>query len=162
QDGDDGGWDVPKKYENDQADDDDLRQQLLLQGFNGAMDQHGPVVGCDHLNAGRQFHFLEFVLDAVDDVQRVLAGAHDDDAADRIALAVEVGDAAADFRTKAHVTEILYQDRRSQCVMPHHDLLNVLNALGVAAAAHHVLRAAVLDDPRAHVVVAVANRLNDR
>ena len=36
------------------------------------------------------------LLDRVDHVERVLAVAHDDDAADRLALAVELGEAAAD------------------------------------------------------------------
>ena len=42
----------------------------------------------------------------------VLAEAHDDDAADRLPLAVEFGDAAPHLRADADLGEIAHQDRR--------------------------------------------------
>ena len=45
--------------------------------------------------------------------ERVLAVAHDDDAADCVAEAVEVGDAAAQVGADADLGDVLDQDRRA-------------------------------------------------
>ena len=55
-------------------------------------------------------------LHALDHVARVLAVAHDHDAADRVALAVEVGDAAADLGAERDLGHVAHQDRRAALV----------------------------------------------
>ena len=59
------------------------------------------------------FELLELGLHAVDDVERVLALAHHHDAADHVALAVEVGDAAAHLRPERHRGHVLHRDGRA-------------------------------------------------
>jgi hypothetical protein len=88
---------VPEEDEADQRDDDALLDQLLPQGGDGRVDQLAPVIGGDDLDPGGSEGAISFsfCLDAVDDREGVLAVAHHDDAADRLALAVELGDAAA-------------------------------------------------------------------
>ena len=163
QDGDDRRRNVPEEDQDDQADDDDFQQQFFFERVDGPLDQRRAVVGGDDLDAlgQRRLDLFQLLLDPLDDVQGVLAGPHDDDAAHRVAFAVEVGDAAADFRSQGDGAEVLDQDRRSLLVRSDDDLFDVLHALGVAPPADHVLRAGELDQPPAHVVVAVANRLDD-
>ena len=77
----------------------DLEEQLVLEVVDRTLDQLRAVVGGDDAHALRKrgLHLLEARLDAVDDLARVLAVAHDDDAAHGIALAVEIRDAAPDL-----------------------------------------------------------------
>jgi hypothetical protein len=96
----------------------------------------------------------------MDDVQRVLASAHDDDAAHHVSLAVEVGYATAHLGTERHLRHVLDQHGRA-AVGTEHDVFDVVNVLHVAAAAHHVLTARQLDEAPADVVVATANRRDD-
>jgi hypothetical protein len=84
------------------------------------------------------FSSAELGLDPADDVERVLALAHHDDAADHVALAVEIGDTAPHLRPERHLGDVLDLDRRATGG-GQHELLDVLDALDVAAAAHHVL-----------------------
>ena len=96
---------------------------------DGVVDQFAAVVGRDdaHAFGQRGFDFLQLLLDAVDDVQRVLAVAHDDDAADRFALAVEFRDAAPQVRAEMHGADILHIDRRAVHDLEH-DVLDVRDA----------------------------------
>ena len=104
-----------------------------------------PVVCGDDLHAGRQpgFDLLQLRLHALDHLQRVLALTHDDDARHDLALAVPVGDAAADVRPQRRPRR-----RRATrtgtppCCRRQHDVADVLGRLRVAAPAHHVLGAA--------------------
>ncbi len=61
---------------------------LCVEVLDRALDQRRAVVDRDDLDALRQAapDLLELPLHAADDVERVLAGAHDDDAADDFAL----------------------------------------------------------------------------
>ena len=107
-------------------------------------------------------HLPQLGLDAVDHAQRVLAEAHDDDAADDFALAVELGDAAPDVRPEPHLARRRARGpacRRASA--PSDDLLDVVDRLQVAAAADHVLAARELEQASLDVVVARANRLDD-
>ena len=54
------------------------------------------------------------LLDGVDDRQRVLAVAHDDDAAGRLALAVQLREAAADVRADADLRHVPHANRASR------------------------------------------------
>ncbi len=159
---DDGAGDVPEEEEDHQRDGDDDLDQRGLQVVDGAQDQLGPVVDGDDLDARRQagLDLLELGLDALDDVQGVLALAHDDDAGDHVARPVQVGDAAADVRAQHHLADVLDPDGRAALAGREDDLLDVLERLGVAAPAHHVLGAAELDQAAADIVVAAAHRLH--
>ena len=81
---------------------DQLFDQRVRQVVDRPQDQVRPVVGRDDLDARRQggLELLELVLDALDDVERVLALPHDDDAGHDVAGAVQVGDAAPQVRTE--------------------------------------------------------------
>ncbi len=79
--------------------------------------------------------------------------AHHHDAADHVAFAVVVGDAAAHLRPERHGGDVLHHHRRAAFGLKH-QVLDVVNALHVSAAAHHVLAAGKLDQAAAHVVVA--------
>ena len=91
-DGDDGGRDVPKEDQDDQADDDHLQKQLFPQVRDGLFDQVRTVIG------GNQIHSLgegsldapDPLLDAVDDVEGVLAVAHHHDPPHRVPHPVQV------------------------------------------------------------------------
>ncbi len=106
---------VPEEEQDDERDDDHLQHQLVLQGVQGAQDEIGAVVGRDHLDARRQAHreVGELRLHPADDVQRVLAVPHDDDAADRVALAVEVGGATPRFRPELDRRHVAHPQRHA-------------------------------------------------
>ena len=59
------------------------------------------------------FDLVQFLFDAVDDVERVLAVAHHDDAADHFAFAVQFRDAAPEVAAEMHGADILHIDRRA-------------------------------------------------
>ena len=66
---------------------------------------------------------VELRFDGVDRFERVLAGAHDDDAAGDFALAVELGDSAAHFRTNLHARDIAKPHRHALLVSPQSGML---------------------------------------
>jgi len=59
------------------------------------------------------------------DVQRVLAEAHDDDAADRFAFAVQFRDAAPDIRPEPHLRDVAHTDRRPSRTRAERDAFDV-------------------------------------
>ena len=65
-----------------------------------ALDQLGTVIGRDDLDALRQrrLQLLQLLFDPLDDLVGILAVAHDDDAADGVALPIQIRNAAADLR----------------------------------------------------------------
>ena len=99
----------------------------LVDGF---LDEVRAVVGRDDLHAFRQrrLQVLHLRLHALDHVERVLAVAHDHDAADRVAHAVEVADAAADLRAERDVRHVAQEDRRAAVAGLHHDLFEIARA----------------------------------
>src|SRR5262249_20715830 len=123
----------------------------------------GAVVDGHDLDAGAEAgrHLTELGLDAVDDRQNVLAVSHDDDARHRFAEAVEVGDTAAEIGAEADLSEILDANRCSVLARRHGDVLEVGDRACVAAATHHVLGAAELDQAAAGLAVPAAHRLDD-
>ena len=110
------GADVPEENDADQRDDDAFLDQLFAQRRDGALDQLAAIVGRDDLARPRAATILisvEFLFDAVDDVERVLAVAHDDDAADDFAFAVQFRDAAPDVGAEMDRADILHVNRRA-------------------------------------------------
>ena len=96
---------------------------------DGVLDQVAAVVSRHdaHAFGQRGLDFLELLLDAVDDVERVFAVAHDDDAADDFAFAVQLRDAAPEVAAEMHGADVLDIDRRAVLDLEH-DVLDVLDA----------------------------------
>ncbi len=161
-DGDDRARQMPEEEQDDKA----QRQHDLddgsLEVVHRAVDELGAVVADDDLDALGEAggDLVELLLDGLDDLEGVLLVAHDHDALDHLALAVELGDPAPDVRALGDLAEILDPDRRAELAAADDDLLEVLDGLGVAVAAHHVLGAAELHEPAADLGGAVAHRLD--
>ena len=154
-DGDQRAADVQQEDDADESDDDALLDQRALQRLDGAMDQVGAVVDGDdaHVLGQARRDLLDLLLDVGDDVERVLAVALHDDAADHLALAVELGRGRA---ARPAPSSMRATSRSSTGVRPsalEDDLLEVGDAPQVAAAAHHVLGLGHLDDAAADVAV---------
>ncbi len=106
---------VEQEQHAHQHHDDELFDQLFPEGIDGPFDQCRTVVGLDDLDAFGQT-FLELfqpLLDPLDGRQRVFAEAHDDDAADRLALAVELTDAAPEVGPEANPGHVADQYRHA-------------------------------------------------
>ena len=80
----------------------DSSDELALERLDRALDEIAAVVDRAHDDARRQplLHLRELRLDVVDRRERVLAEPHHDDAADGVAAAVEIGNAAPDRRAR--------------------------------------------------------------
>ncbi len=151
---------MPQEDQDHEADDQHLEEQLVGQGVDRALDQLRAVVGghdAHALGEGR-LDLLEAFLDPADHLARVLAVAHDHDAADHVAPAVQVGDPAPDLRAQGHRGHVAQEHGGALLVGLEDDVLEVLARLQVAAAAHHVLAARELEEPAPDLVVAVADR----
>ena len=74
---------------------------------------------------------------------------------------VQIRHAAPQIRTDRHVADVADPDRRAALAGGHDDALEVGDRLGVAAAAHHVLGAAELDQPTGSLRVTGTHRLDD-
>src|SRR5439155_5700285 len=108
----------------------------------------GAIVGADDLDPGRQgsSHLLELSLDAVDHLERVLPVPHHDDAADRLAVAIELDEPAPEVRTEMDPPDVADEKRRAVAVRPDGDLLDVLDRLHVPSPADQVLGPVELDE----------------
>jgi len=153
------------KEEDDahQADDEYLLEQLLDQRADRFLYEVGAVVRRDDLDARRQrrLDVSEFPFDAVYDVERVLAVAHHDDAADDFALAVELRDAPPHIRAVRYDAQVLYQDGDAALAGGDRDILYIFERRYVAPAADHVFLAAQLHDAAADVLVGAADGGHD-
>ena len=109
----------------------------------------------DALGQARR-HFGKPRLDVVDHVERVGAEALQHDAARDLALAVELGDAAPFVGAELDARHVLQEDRRAAVVLQH-DLLQIGDALQIAAAAHDEFEFGQLDGAAADVHVAGAD-----
>ena len=143
-----------------QRDDDEFLDERAGEVADRALDDPGAVVGGDDLHAFRQalFQAIEFLLHRLDGGERVLAIAHDDDAARHLALAVQLGDAAAHLRPEANLRDLFQADRRAGGGDAERDRAQVLQALHVAAHADHVLGLGHLDHRAARFLVALLDR----
>ena len=127
------------------------------------MNEIGAVVHGLDAHAFRQTarDLGDALLDAADDVERVLAVARHGDAGHHFALAIELGDTAALVGTELDAGDLADSHRRA-AVRLEHELGDVVRTAQVTHAAHHVLGLGHLDDSPAHVAVAVANHLPTR
>ena len=132
------------------------RSQLVAERGDRLVDELRAVVRRDEPDPGRQgrLELLHARLDARDDVAGVLGMAHDDDAADRLARAVEIRDAAAHLGPERHRRDVAQQDRRAALVRLQDHLLEIGFRLHVAAPANHELAAGELEQAAADLAVA--------
>src|SRR5438128_2520547 len=80
---------------------------------------------------------------AIDDVDRVRALAHDDDAGHGLPAPVEVGHPTAHFRPDRDLADVLHaHDLRGPAARRHHRLVELTRIIQIAAPADHVLGAA--------------------
>ena len=84
--------DVPQEQQHDEDDGEHHLDECPAHVVDGAADQRRAVVDRDDLHPGRQTgsDLADALLDAIDDVDRVLALAHHDDARHHFAGAVEI------------------------------------------------------------------------
>ncbi len=114
-DGDQGAGEVPEEKQDHHGHGQQHFDEGGPGGGDGPLDQFGTVVDRDDFDPRRQtgFDFLEFGLHPVNDLQGVLALAHDDDAGDRFAGAVQVDHAPAEVRSGDYLSHILDPDGRA-------------------------------------------------
>ena len=107
-----------RKMQDHDTDDDHLHDQFMLQRIDRSVDQLGAIVGVDDLHAlgERGLQLLQLLFNPFDDLIRIFTVAHDDDAADDIALPVQVGHAPPDFRASFDPGDITKQNRSAQIV----------------------------------------------
>src|SRR5207249_4963813 len=91
------------------------------------------------------FDLLDFLFNVVDDVERVLAVAHHDDATDSLTASVQLGHAAPDIPAEMHRADVLHINRRSVLNLED-NVLDVLYFFDVTTPAHVILRARDLEN----------------
>ena len=130
------------KQKNDahQGDYGKLQQQFIAEVFHRPPDQGRAVVHGDDLHALRQalLQLLEPGLDAINSALGVLAETHHHDAADGLALAIELGNAPAHLRAQIDLGHVPEAQRRAVFIDAQRDVGQVLFALNVAGGPHHV------------------------
>ena len=153
---------MPQKGEDDSRHGDHDFDEGRRDVVDRFLDQIGAVVDRHHLHAGRQsrLDLPKLRLDARNDVERILAVAHHDNAGDGFAVAVEVSRTSAQLGTEHDVADVFDADRRAALGGGERDVPEVGCRLRVAVAAHHVLGAAEFNHASADVVVASADRLD--
>ncbi len=106
---------VQQEDDAHERDDEAFLDERRLQRGDGALDQLGAVVDRYDLRAlGQARRDLgELRLDVVDDGERVLAEALHGDAGDDLALAVQLGDAAALVGHQLDARDVAQQHRRA-------------------------------------------------
>ena len=159
-DGDERTAHMQQEDDADERNDEAFLDKRRLQRRDGALDQLGAVVDRYDLSALRQRgrDLGEFRFHAIDNGECVRSVALHDDAADGLALAVELGDAAALIGCKLDAGDVAQEHRRPTFRLQH-DLLDVGYTAEVATAAHHELGLCKLDDAAADIHVGGADRL---
>ena len=127
---------VHQEREADQRHDDAFLEQFFFERLDRAVNQRGAVIGDGVVHIRRQaLHRLRRAASSrLDDLARVRAVAHDDDAADGFAFAVQFGDAAPHVGAELRCSP----PRRSRIGTPlspdaDGDFLQVVEVLDVAA-----------------------------
>ena len=152
---------MPEENHADERDDDALLDQLLAQRRDRALDQIAAIVGRHDPDpfGQRRFDLLDFLFDAVNDIERVLAVAHHYDSADGFAASVQFGDTTPNVAAEMHSGDVLQINRRP--VLDFEDnVLDVLDFLNVATAAHVIFRARDLENFAADIGVAHFDGVN--
>src|SRR5204863_5861321 len=103
---------------------------------------------------------LDLLFDAVDDVECVLAVAHDDNSANDFATPVEFSNTAPDIAAEMDVANIFQIDGRAVFHFEN-DILDVLDLFDVAAAADVILGCGDFENFAADIRVTQLNRVDD-
>ena len=104
--------------------------------------------------------FSDLRLDPVDDVERVLAVAHDHDTADGLAFTVPLRDPFAQIGTIRHDPQIAHEHRRA-IVGRDGDLLDIRQGPDVADSSHQVVCAGHFQHPAAYLIIAGPDPVDD-
>ena len=153
---------MEEKQQGDQTHDDAFFQQLLPEHRDGSRNELRTVVSWNDRHAGRQgwFDLLKFGLHAFDHRERVFARTHDHDAADGLALAVQLRNAASLVRSDLNPGDVLDQDRRATVVRADRDQIDIVHRLEIAAPADHVFSPRHFQHASAHLGIAVSDRID--
>ena len=156
QDGHERAAQVQQERDADQRHDDAFLDELFLQRLDRALNQRAAVVGdgVGHVRRQALHRLVEPLLHVENDLARVGAVAHDHNAADRFAFAVQLGDAAAHVGAELHVGDLAQQDRHAFVAHAHGDFPQVLEILDVAAHAQDEFLFRQLDGASADFAVA--------
>src|SRR5262249_34371813 len=151
--------DVKEKHKADEGDDGALLDQRSLERIDGAVDEVGAVVDRfdGHALGQARRDLGETVLDVADHGQRVFAKPLQRYAGNDLAFSVHLGDTAALVGREFDPCHVLEQHRHAAFAL-NDDLLEVEQALDIAAAAHRELGFRELDRPPADIHVAGAQR----
>ena len=155
-DGDHAAPDVEQERDAYEAHDQQLLAEADAQARYRPLDQRSAVVGDLDLDTVGQARLggLELGLDGADDLERAFAVPHHDDAADGLALAVPLGDAAAHFRPDADFGDVLEQDGSARGIDAQGDRADVVQGLDQPLPTDHEFLLGDLEQASAHVAVA--------
>ena len=155
-----GAGQVEEKQGGDHRHHDALLDEFFPEGVHGAFDEPGAVI--DRLDGDPRgqaaLQGFELGADPLDGGQGVFTAAHDDDAAHRLALAVKLGRAPAEFGADADLGHVLQENGGAVAVGPYHHLPDIVKRGEIALAPDHEFALPELDDPAAHVVVSRLHR----
>ena len=151
---------VQQEHDAHQCDDDALLQQRVLERVDGGVDQVGAVVDRHDLDRFRQAarDLRKALLDVLNHVQRIDAKTLQHDAAGDLALAVELGNAAALVRPQFDAGDVPEQHRRAVTGLEH-DIAEVVDAPQIALAADDVFELGQFDGAAADIGIAGADRV---
>src|SRR3989338_6178900 len=83
---------------------------------------------------------------------------HDDHTAHDVAFSIKIHNTASDFRPDLHMSNVF--DKNGRACFGIISYNNILDILRVTAAADHKLKSGNLQQPSAHVVIALAHRID--
>jgi hypothetical protein len=154
-DGDQRAAHVQKKHDTNEGNDGAFLDQRALERVDRAVDEVGAVVDRFDAHALRQARrdLGEAVLDVADDGQGVFAEPLKRDPRNDLAFPVHLGNAATFVRGELDARHVLEQNRHAALVLDH-DLLQVGQALDVAASAHREFGLCQLDGASAYMLLA--------
>ena len=151
-----------RKIRIDERDGDAFLDELVLEVIDRTLDQGRAIVDRDDLDASGQtpLQFGELGLHPIDDLQRVLAVAHDDHAGHGLALAIQFDDTAPQRWPLDHARHVRQQHGRAVLSIDD-DVLEIRLFSDVARRANHVLALALLEYTSADLTRCCAHRLHD-
>ena len=135
----------------------------MFQIVDRPLNQLGTVVGGNDLHAFRHgwFYLRQLRLHALDDIKRILPVSHDDNPADDITFAIEIGNAAPDLRSERDIGYVAQQHRCARLGCFDGYLAQIFGRFYIAAATHHEFLAVPLDEAATDLVVAAFDGVHD-
>ena len=161
QDGHQGRRQVKEKDGADDGNHDGQFDELVPKRLDGVPDQVGSVIGRDDLDAlGKsRLEVADLLLDAVQDIEDILAEAHHHDARGHLAPSVQIGQAPPHLGPEAHPRHVAHEDGRSGAVGADGNVLDVFQRPDVAPSPYHVLGPGEFQDAPFHIAVAFLDGL---